>query len=1021
MGRRTLDPSFRRPGTPTGWFACALLIVLATPHGVRAQCAPDPTADGDVITCAGADLDGLDAGAFVDLTVTVEDAATVTNGAATDTIRLNTGNTVTVEDGGAVSNDAANGRAIVAGDTGNTITIEDGGVVSIDGAGGRGIEVGTRPDDTMPANTVTNLGLVQSNVAGAVGIQAGSDGNSVRNDATDALLGIQLVGDGAMGIVAGDDNTSIVNDGTLNLTGADTVGVSGGNDNNLIGNDTAGRITMMGARGIGVRVGDGNSGGNAGVISMTGDDGIGMLLGDDNDFGNDDPMDGGTPLTGISVSGNNGIGVSMGDSNMLENRGTIEATGAGGRGVFAGTASGTDGNQIDNRGTIRGSSAGVSFAGSGAGAVGNLLDNRGTGTIEGLAGPAILGSAGTETINQAGSIIGDVFLLGGDDRFTFADQSSTTGSVDGGAGDDTFVFQGTSTNGDIRGGTGDDTFVLLTGAVPSGTLDGGAETTGDIFALEDGAGPGSFDLSTPVGFEALEVRSGTWNLTGNGGFANGSRFEAASVARVAAPVMLGGDVSLGAGSTLEVVLDPNGTSGLLESAQTITIDAGARLVVTPASPIVSEAVFPLLRAGTAIAGSFDPGGLPADTAVLDFTLVPSANQIDLQVLRRPYAAAAGSPNATAIAGGLDALLGAGTPGDLGTLLGQLDVLDPSSFGSALATLSPEAYDAHTSANLWIARSVADAVTGREPRCEEVELRRQPPEVAADPCGEKGWKPWVALLGSLGSRDGDRGQIDYDHVGTGLTFGADRRVGPWIVSGYVGATTAALDVDEVGDGSFFTAEFGVAARVAVANAHLRAVLGYGHGWHDQDRDLRVGSFQRSASGDFDSDRLHARLEAGAMFHPIDWIGLEPVGSVEYTWLREERVSESGGGAALVVDARDSGVLATTVGFRVGARMVRFDYIGEALEWAVGVWRTELDVRWHSVWLDADRDLEARFRGSLAGGGFEVEAEDADQGALVQLGTTFQPYKAGVLVGLRYRGYLATDRQVHAGTLELEIPL
>ncbi|MEM9493877.1 MAG: aminotransferase class III-fold pyridoxal phosphate-dependent enzyme, partial [Myxococcota bacterium] len=276
--------------------------------------------------------------------------------------------------------------------------------------------------------------------------------------------------------------------------------------------------------------------------------------------------------------------------------------------------------------------------------------------------------------------------------------------------------------------------------------------------------------------------------------------------------------------------------------------------------------------------------------------------------------------------------------------------------------------------------------------------------------------------SIGNRDGDRGHIDYDHAGGGIALGVDRRLGPWVVSGYLGGTFGTLEVDDVGDGEFSSLELGVAARLAIANGHVRGVVGYGHGFHDQDRDIRVGNLVSTASGDFDSDRVLARLEGGAAFPLMAGLDIEPIGSVEYTWLREDRVTESGGGAAaLRVDARSHGVLATTAGVRLSTQLTRFAYLGRYLEWSVGVWRAELDARWHSTWQDADRDIEAQLAAAPGAAPFEVEAEDGDQGVLVQLGTTFQPYRSGVLVGLRYRGYLANGRQVHSGLLQLEVPL
>ncbi len=186
--------------------------------------------------------------------------------------------------------------------------------------------------------------------------------------------------------------------------------------------------------------------------------------------------------TGASLTSSEGVHFGAGD-----NRLTLHGTGTVGSPVDGGGGTNTLAFELDANNSRSLSTAGtftnfqqLSTSGTGALVVdrdatyqqvlleGGTLNIAGGATLAapvlgnaqvdrlGLAAGATLNGSvnlggGDDTVNNAGTIHGDVLLGDGDDRYIARSGSTVTGTIDGGAGNNTFIFNLAGANGSIPG------------------------------------------------------------------------------------------------------------------------------------------------------------------------------------------------------------------------------------------------------------------------------------------------------------------------------------------------------------------------------------------------------------------------------------------------------------------------------------------------------------------------------------------------------------------------------------------
>jgi outer membrane autotransporter protein len=278
------------------------------------------------------------------------------------------------------------------------------------------------------------------------------------------------------------------------------------------------------------------------------------------------------------------------------------------------------------------------------------------------------------------------------------------------------------------------------------------------------------------------------------------------------------------------------------------------------------------------------------------------------------------------------------------------------------------------------------------------------------------------FGHFADRSGNSNHKDWSYDGGGLAFGVDYDLRKDVLlSALLGTSRAGLDFDGDGDGSLTTFEMGFAATWRHGGTHVRGALEYGHGWHTTHRQIEFQGFSRLALSDHDSDRVTVLLEAGHAFVKMPF-EVEPIASLEYTYLHEDSTSESNAGvAALDIGSRSNVLFATNTGIRAAMTLVKHHYAGAYLEWADGVWRPEVRASYRHVWNDYDRALSSRLSGAPgATPDFRTRSQDAEYGADLGARIGFQPHGSRNTIEVGYDAFFGDDTTVHRASLRFKMP-
>jgi subtilase-type serine protease len=973
--------------------AAAALLCAAE---ASAQCVQT----GSDVSCTGTDPDGFVA-AESDLTVSVQPNASVENGGSGTALQVISSTQITIEQDGSV---VATGESAfgIAGTGLNTLTNRGSVIVSGAGAGAAGIGLGT---NSSFVNEATGRLAVSPGVTGAnaFGVNGGT-GASITNHGR-----IDVGGTSAFG-VAGGTNGSVTNTGSIITTGTGSAATSMGSFTTL---DNSGTIEATGDGGVGIRIaGAQDRVTNSGDIRGGSGTGAGVLF--DSGAGQGSFVNEAGGL--VEAIGNDGVGIRFtGFQNTATNRGTIR----GGDGEGAGVSFGTATNQ------------------------GSFVNDAG-GLVEALSGIAIQGSAGIDQVSNAGTIAGDVLLDSGNDTFSWAPGSIVNGVLDGGDGNDRV----------------------------------------ELFQPNPAAGvDGVFDLGTSSGFENLAIGragdTGTWTIIGNGSWeridvVDGiAQFGAGNT--ITNPVTVqGGTARLGDGTSYTREISVAGGTALLENGATTTADvrvaAGGTVASEQSSSLAGTLTFEAL---SSYRSTFDPASATrvdvqgtieieanaelslvranAAPIVRNYRVLTASNGITgqfagmtgsaFQRATQTYGPASGAsfldvliessfslPATTAnenrVGQHLNEAAFLGPSAAFSDFLATLGTItDPEEASDALDALHPEVYDAHTSASFETGSTFSALLAARPLRCEQFVSPYQTGRPSLEPCSRKGLTPWVTGFGRYADRDGAPNFRNWSYYGGGLAFGVDHDLSPDVLlSAMLGSSRLGLDFDGDGDGSLTTFEMGLAGAWRRGDTHVRGVIEYGHGWHETHRQVDFEGFSRLALSDHESNRVTALLEAGHTFVMMPF-EIEPIASLEYTYLHEESTKESNAGVVdLDLGSRSNSVIATRSGFRAAMTLVKYAYAGALLEWADGVWRPEIRASWRQVWNDYDRNVSARLDGAPARTPeFRTRSQDAQYGADLGARIGFQPFGTANTIDLSYGAFIGDRTAVHTLMARFRMPL
>ncbi|KAF1053312.1 MAG: Extracellular serine protease [Stenotrophomonas maltophilia] len=676
------------------------------------------------------------------------------------------------------------------------------------------------------------------------------------------------------------------------------------------------------------------------------------------------------------VENGDGDGVDIDYTADIQNYGIIEGTGAAGEkdnspNASEGIAMG-GGRVVNYSGAlISGASRGilVDDGNEGSGYSETYLENHGT--IEGLDGPGV-----TFRGDKNDTVINDGLISG----------------ANGVA---------------LEMGDGDDSLILLSGSRFEGLVDGGDGR--DTVTFDDAAG-GSFGASQ--NFEWLDVRQGTWTLTGSGDFSEGGEVESGaslinlggiagsvsvdsgasyagsgtvggldvSGSLLASPSLgaahVTGNLTLHSGASLVYGLEADG------SHATVQVDGSAELGTSHLVLLAGAGTYPwrseyqILQATGGVSGQFTD--VTSNYAFLTPSLTYSANSVDLQLTRNDVQFAdvavsgngrnAGNAVQSQGSGGLYNALIASDASNAGRAMEQLAGASNANLAAATLAGSQQVGGAMVAALRQLGAGLLVASDDQD--TPQLAALGVPSEARNLNDPNARGRLWLQGIGSHGKLDGEHGSGDLTQNTGGTLLGADWALdAQWRLGVLGGYSQTRLDGQGGVDGKIDSWHLGTYTLHQDGPLALR--LGAAYSSHDGEskRQVTFDGFSDRPKGDYDAHSLQAFAELGYSLGS-GRLSTEPYANLGYQYYKRDAYNEKGGDAALHVDEQSQHNLSSTFG-------VRSAYLGSLDNGMTLTPRVGLG--WRHTYGDLDSDTRQAF---LAGGdAFSVQGTALDRNSLL----------------------------------------
>lgn len=795
-----------------------------------------------------------------------------TNGAFTMSVTNNLGGTIQGDDGSGINIDGFNANELVTVVnhgiiSGNGVT-RDGDGVDVDGlvniTNTGTIESLHAYDDTSEGITVGGGTIVNSGTI--VGLNSATNADSTAN--TGVGRGITLAGidkdpttDAPIPIEGIYGNTTVTNSGLIRGQSDSAIAVTGAANafTVTITNLAGGVLEGGGATAAAVATG----GNNATVI----------------DYG-----------TITADSSHLAVDLGSGNSSLQILGGSAQINGN----VSGGTGSSTliitpgAGNSFSYNGAIS-NFASVTI-GSGTTTLNGASTYGGTTTLNGgtliLGNSAALGTSTLVTINPTvvytnGLNVANPINLQGNTTLDVdaSDTATQTGAITESGG----------TYGLTKTGTG--TLVL------DGVNTFGGSTTVQAGTLEVGdSSTSSATLDGNVSVAAGGTLRGHGTIDGNV-VNNGTIWPGGSIGTL----NIHGNYTQSANGILNIDATPSGQSDQLAISGKATIQGGSTVVLAQAGNWAPRTNYTILTAAQGITGQF--ASASSSLTFLTPELSYASNSISLSLERNDvaFASVAQTADQRATANAVEAL------GWNSAVYNAIVEADAATAQHAFDLLSGQIYPSTRTALIEDSHYVRDAINDHL-----LGLSNGANGISATNDG--GVSAWTSGWGHWGANDSDGDASRLQADGSGLLVGADMPVGIARIGAVVGSGQNSARVDALDSSSHTTAtHFGVYGSISAGQFQLLGGAAYAWQTVNSNRNVAFGDFSGAYSSHYDANTVQGYLDGSYAFR-IGQDTLAPYLNVARVQTHTDAARESGGAAALNVDAATQSATYATLGLR-----------------------------------------------------------------------------------------------------------
>ena len=442
---------------------------------------------------------------------------------------------------------------------------------------------------------------------------------------------------------------------------------------------------------------------------------------------------------------------------------------------------------------------------------------------------------------------------------------------------------------------------------------------------------------------------------------------------IGSPLTIHGNFVQGAGSTYTAEISPTGSDKIVvEGTTQIGSATKLNLNIDPGTLTVGKH-YELLSATGGLTGQYANVSTPPLTQNIVFSEHYGTNNLVLTVNSHfsPYAL---TPNQKAIASIFDQTSGSAT-GDYANAITQLTTLGSRPLAAALNQLSGSIYAnigtierQTTTAQLQLVSnrlaglsfpasfspSVAQRTNGIRLVSRQASDEQPSNAVTNDPRISGSWTTWAQGYGLGGSVDGDSNVGGSNYRLGGTLFGVERWLTEDLLVGVLGgyAGTSISNRQDSSQAQLSAFQVGLYELYRRDSFYISNIDAYSNGSYDVTRPLDVGSIHSTASGSTSSNQW-AHYTEGGLTYEIDEFRLQPFLGVQYMYLNQQGLTESGAGS---LDLTTGQQIINSVRNSVGARIYH-----EAM-WGRTLVIPALSARYQHEWGNGTQLVSSSFSGA-----------------------------------------------------------